>query len=381
MTTAASPHAEFFTAIKQRDYARVRDWLSRDPAPLTAFDPDSFGAPPLNIAVSRGDIEMIELLLEAGADPDLKSDWWAGGFAALHTIPPDSKDDIAPRLIEAGATVDAHAAAYLGDLRVLKQRITEDPAVVGARGGDGRMPLHFATTPEVARLLLDHGADIEARDVDHESTPVMWAAAAHPKVAQVLLDAGAKGDVFLYSAIGDTTRLATALDEAPGAGRWIIDATRFPTSKKEVTAIYAFTLGWESTPLQVAARCNQADVIRLFAARGTDLSFRAGYDHSTALHIAAWEGAVEAGHALIHAGAPLDIVSGREHENEPIGWAIVSGKVAMVKLLLSHGAAVREHHVRQARAGVTGEFEGWSRSTHEDWVEIEAMIAERTAGG
>ena len=49
-----------------------------------------------------------------------------------------------------------------------------DPQLVHARGGDGQTPLHFASTVEIAEYLLDQGADIDARDVDHVSTPAQY---------------------------------------------------------------------------------------------------------------------------------------------------------------------------------------------------------------
>ena len=49
-----------------------------------------------------------------------------------------------------------------------------DAALIHARGGDGQTPLHFASTVEVAKFLVEKGADIDARDVDHESTPAQY---------------------------------------------------------------------------------------------------------------------------------------------------------------------------------------------------------------
>jgi len=56
----------------------------------------------------------------------------------------------------------------------LKKLVSANPEVVHARGGDGQTPLHFAATVEIAEYLLDHGADIDARDIDHESTPAQY---------------------------------------------------------------------------------------------------------------------------------------------------------------------------------------------------------------
>jgi ankyrin repeat protein len=68
-------------------------------------------------------------------------------------------------LIERGATVDVHTAAHLGMLERLKELVSANPELVHARGSDGQTPLHFAPTIETARYLLDHGAEINARDV------------------------------------------------------------------------------------------------------------------------------------------------------------------------------------------------------------------------
>jgi hypothetical protein len=49
-----------------------------------------------------------------------------------------------------------------------------DPKRVHERGGDGQTPLHFARSREVVDLLLERGADPDARDVDHRATPAKW---------------------------------------------------------------------------------------------------------------------------------------------------------------------------------------------------------------
>src|SRR5688572_21030163 len=161
--------AEAMKAFHADDAARMRDILGRHPVvrgmvnePIGPFD-----SPAIIRVRSR---EMVDVLLEAGADINGRSRWWAGGFGILDCAPLD----VAEYAIERGAAVDVHAAARLGLLDTLRGLLAGDPALVHARGGDGQTPLHMAANAEVAAVLLDAGADINARDVDHESTAAQY---------------------------------------------------------------------------------------------------------------------------------------------------------------------------------------------------------------
>ena len=73
-------------------------------------------------------------------------------------------------LIGRGAVPEIHHAVRLEMVDEVRRMLAADPDSIHARGGDGQLPLHFAQTVEMAELLLNHGADVNARDVDHEST-------------------------------------------------------------------------------------------------------------------------------------------------------------------------------------------------------------------
>jgi hypothetical protein len=51
--------------------------------------------------------------------------------------------------------------------------------------------------------LVEHGADVDARDEDHDSTPAQWLISSSPEVAAWLIEHGATPDIFLASALGD----------------------------------------------------------------------------------------------------------------------------------------------------------------------------------
>jgi ankyrin repeat protein len=359
-----------FNAIKTNDAKRIASMLAADPTIVEAYDQQEFGATPINLAAARGNLEIVGLLLEHGADINRKSDWWAGGFAPIHCVFWSHHQRLGPALIERGAEVDAHAAAGLNMIDRLRRLLDEQPDRVQERGGDGQYPLHFAATREVAALLLARGAAIDARDVDHESTAAQWAARDRTDVAQYLVECGATRDPFLLTAIGDTARLTHWLDESPSALNSVIDNTTFPLTGSEAQHIYAYTLGWHATLLHAAARCGRAESIQLLIGRGMDPGIRGDYDDCTPLHVAAWEGATDAIHVLLDAGAPIDVASGSLHQNEPLGWAIVAGKVEAVRALLSRKAPVRTHHRTQAQNGAEGMFREFSREPLESWQQI-----------
>ena len=67
-------------------------------------------------------------------------------------------------------------------------------------------PLRFARTVEIAAYLLDHSADIDALDIDHESTPAQWMLGDRLEVARYLVDRGCTTDLLLAAAVGNKGR-------------------------------------------------------------------------------------------------------------------------------------------------------------------------------
>ncbi|MGH8601211.1 MAG: ankyrin repeat domain-containing protein, partial [Burkholderiales bacterium] len=216
-----SPAEALKAAVCDSDAARVRKVLKEHPELRACIDDPmpgyGFGQQALFAAVQRSDLATIDVLLNAGANIRKRTEWWAGGFGVL--------DDCAPSLVEfliqRGAVMDAHAAARLGKMEELGVLVAADRSVVHARGGDGQTPLHFASTVEVAAFLLANGAEIDARDVDHESTPAQYMLRVDQKrhyprdrqeVARYLVSHGCKTDILMAAALGDATLVRRHLD-------------------------------------------------------------------------------------------------------------------------------------------------------------------------
>ena len=264
-TRAAEPPIERFKSAVQRGDATALRRLLEQHADVRAAINDpifSFDSPAL---VAMGDEpDVADVLLEFGADPNRGSSWWAGSFHPLHGAPPR----IAERLLAAGAIPDACAAAHLDRPDLLSRILTADPSRVHERGGDGQTPLHFARSRAVVDLLLDAGADIEAKDVDHRSTPAEWmlSDADDPKksrldVARYLVDRGASVDIFLAAALGLTDRALALTAADPSVLRLRTGQGEYAEKPPSSYHVSLWAIGHNTTPLQTAARFKQLETL------------------------------------------------------------------------------------------------------------------------
>ena len=239
----------FFLAMRDGDHSLAQKLLSESPALIHSRDPDSFGQVPIAAAASRNDLKMVDLVLKAGADVDARSDWWAGSFGAMDFCDERTAD----YLISKGATLTAHAAARLGKAEELRQILQDNPAAVHARGGDGQFPLHFSQTAEIVDILMDAGADPDARDIDHEGTAAQWRI-KNAEVLQRLVQRGAATDIFIAIALDDPSRIQKHLDEDPASLNRKTNEPGNPMIPVDAPGahIYTYELGF-GRPLQVAA--------------------------------------------------------------------------------------------------------------------------------
>lgn len=265
-------------AIKADNASLVRDVLSRHPSlksrlnePLPNYD---FDTPAIIAAVNNNNRDIIDVLLEAGANINERTRWWAGSFGVLDSAGPG----LAEHLISRGATVDIHAAAGLGMIDRVRELLTLDPQLVHARGGDGQLPLHFAATVEIASLLLDHGAEIDARDIDHESTAAQYMACSRQlmewrepyrhDVARFLISRGAQTDILMASAIGDLALVERILNNNPETVRTTVSDRYFPKQDpKSGGVIYTYGFGPTKSPHLLAHQFGHTAVFDLLMQR------------------------------------------------------------------------------------------------------------------
>ena len=384
-------------AFEEQDAPRVRQLLERHPELKAKINEPSgpFDSPVITQVRTR---EMLDVLLEAGADLDAKSRWWAGGFGLLHSAEPD----LAAYAIERGAIVDAHAAARLGLLQKLRQLIAADPRWVNAPGGDGQTPLHFARTIEIAEFLLEHGANIDARDVDHESTPAQYMIRDRPEVARFLVGRGCRTDLLMAAALGDDALVRQHLDASPESIRTRVSEEYFPKiNPKSGGTIYQWALGWYVSPHEVAKEFGHKELFQLLMERSPAdvrlvvagwsadqssvqsllaqspglISSLSNSDRRQVAHAARNNNAA-AVRVMLAAGWP--VVALGQHQATPLHWAAFHGNAEMTRDLLRYHppleATDADFHGTPVGWAIHGSEHGWHCRTGDYAATVEALL-------
>jgi hypothetical protein len=406
-----TPAHQLKAAVFDSDAERVREILNSHPelrAKINDPLPDAaFGEHALYAAVQRSDRATIDVLLSAGADIRKRTEWWAGGFGVLDDCHPDMVEFLLAR----GAVHDAHSAARLGLLPELRQLVAADPEIVHARGGDGQTPLHFASTSEVAQFLLEQGADIDARDIDHESTPAQYMLrVSQPRhypndrqnVARYLVSRGCYTDILMAAALGDAGLVRHHLDRDPACIRMSVSEEWFPKQNPRAGGtIYIWTFGWHRTAHSVARDFGHEDVFQLlmertpentklalacelgdeavfhqFLARNPDIARSLSEEDRLKLPNAAQNNNTKAVRLMLEAGWPVDTPG--DAGATALHWAGFHGNAEMAREILRFHPTLelksRDYAGTALSWTIYGSGNGWHRNTGDYVGTVRALL-------
>ena len=272
-------------------------------------------------ACAEGHLEEVERRLHQPQDPNTADAAALEKYAALHVAASNGHLDVVRILLEAGASCDSdegiritplHWAAEMGHLEVVSL-LLQAGASSNAADAHGRTALCWAADNghlEVVRTLLEAGASCDQATTDNSEFPLLSAAAAgyleivrlwlrgHQAVVRLLL--AARGDgadetretPFHLAALNGHMELVHLLLEAG-------------TSCNQATS-------QGTTALHCAAQNGHLEVVHVLLKAG------AAYDHATvggwtALHFAAWDGHLEVVRLLVEIGSACDATT---HEGE-----------------------------------------------------------------
>jgi ankyrin repeat protein len=277
------------TAASMGDLARVQALLAADPSlanrPVDYVSYYAASGTPLRNAAARGHLELVRLLLDHGADPNLREEGIAPNGHALYAAAAGGHYEVARLLLERGAYPNPAVES------------SADALSRARSNGDARM----------IELLCSYGA---AREVhllayagDVETAAAVFA--ANPAMAD------------------DPEALANAAGE--GQEAFVRLMLRY---RPELPARLEFP-GWS-----VGARTPELN----------ELLFRHGMNPSggdwleiTPLHHFAGSGDIEKAALFLDHGADLH-ARDEDIRSTPLGWAAKFGRAAMVQFLLERGA-------------------------------------------
>jgi ankyrin repeat protein len=245
------------------------------------------------IAIHKGDLPMVQILLDAGA--------------SVNYI-----DDVSP--------LPLNVAVKHGYTAIV-QLLLNNGADVNALNDDSQSALHFASildVPEIAVLLLDRDADIHDTD-EHTMTPVHAAAQNNsPNVLRVLINRG--GDINL-SGIHNFTPLHVASRFGNPAITSVLIESRANLNMLDDTG---------KSPLLLALHKNYPDVATQLIIAGADLEVKDS-EEKTALFLAVEKNDEELVALLVSRNA--NVLAANWGGYTPLSTAVLEDNLTLVRLL------------------------------------------------
>jgi len=256
-------------------------------------------------AAQGGRLAIVELLLAHGADTEMRD---SEGRSALIDAAASGHAEVARVLVEAGARVGLVEAAALGDSTTVKAFLSAGADLDGDLTGSALWWAAGNGQAEAVRLLLDGGADVNARVGRSVTALIQAALMGRTEVVKTLLARGA--DVNAYDGRGAMALHASLVSTVHGC---------------------------------------KVDVVRALLAAGAQVKARTQFSwptHTggTALMEAALHGATDCARALIEYGADVEAVSDIDEDGVG-GWtallaAVANNRLDTTRLLIESGADV-----------------------------------------
>jgi ankyrin repeat protein len=297
MFGAETPSVEpLFHAIQNSDLRAVKHLLDRG-VDANAHDADD--TPALMAAVLYADAGCVKLLLDRGANPNATNK--AGATALMWAVPDIAKVKL---LVASGADVNASS-----------KNLGRTPLLIAAS---------FPESVPVLQLLLDHGADIHAKDRRGTHALGRAALSADVEVVRFLVEHGCDPNESGY---GTTIRYAR---------------------QYRPTLEYLLSKGAkvEKDALAMAAHWQDPKLIETWIERGADVNARAGPYNRTALMTAVASEQAGAGTVKLLLEKGADPNAEDTERERPLDWALYRADHEKIAVLEQFGA-MRGHGPRQ----------------------------------
>ncbi len=299
------------------------------------FDPnavDRIDAPPLHMAAGEARTESIKVLLKHGVEVDLQEA--SDGWTALHYAAREDSLETIQFLIESGANTEL--TCIHGDTPLViamrfgnyaaTEALLEAGVNVSPFNKKGKTPLHqaaaYGSPVEMCRLVLDHGADINAlTESKFPTTPISLAIEnKNNKVLSLFIDRGAVIDKQLPGETAPPIHAACMFDNIEALELLVKSGADVNMPSNKVAA-----------PLHAAAINGSLDCIKFLVEAGAIIKMPFNMERVSPLHLAADKGNLDAVRMLVALGSDPQAVSPKGET--PADFAKESGHQAVFEYL------------------------------------------------
>jgi len=284
----------------------------------------------LHFTAGAGNVAATSALLAAAAKIEIEDD---EGETPLFAAVRSGNEGVALMLMDHGANTEhvskngwtlLHHAAGKGCNKVLR-RLLKAVGKVDLVTSTGATSLHFAANESVAALLLSTGASVDVQDIEGICALHIAAENGDLPLVRRLIKAGGTADLA-------TTKGMTALHYSAWAGQ--SNVFRYLIQNCFVNLNNVAETGW--SPLALAASNGHVDIVRHLLVKGANVNPTVEKSIS-AISCASEEGHLEIVQILLKYNANLEAA---HNEHGPLSLAISAQHYEVVKALILEGANV-----------------------------------------
>ena len=189
--------SNIFNHIRRGLYDNVYNCIEKEKINVNQRDDDT-GNPPLIFAVQENQKEIVILLLNHGADPNITD--WTGKNTALDIAEQKNHIGLIEILQKKGARYGSgssfHLAAKNGDIVSVEEMLNKGHTLNEVDAAKGWTALHYAVhygQKHLVEYLLVRGVDVNAKDFLGKNNPIdVLALGNRGEIVKILIKAGAK---------------------------------------------------------------------------------------------------------------------------------------------------------------------------------------------
>ncbi|KAH8204346.1 hypothetical protein TruAng_001509 [Truncatella angustata] len=312
----------------------------------------------LQAASYIGHKEIVELLLEKGAEVNIQS---GKSETALQAASRNGHKEIVELLLEKGAEINIQSGHYGTALQAasctchkeIVELLLEKGAEVNIQSGYYGTALQAVSRnghKEIVRLLLEKGAEVNIQSGKSEAALQAASRNGHKEIVELLLEKGA--EINIQSGFYGTALQAASCT----CHKEIVELLLEKGAEVNIQS------GFYGTALQAASRNGHKEIVELLLEKGAEVNIQSGH-YETALQAASRNGHKDTVELLLEKGAEVNIQSG--YYGTALQATSRNGHKEIVELLLEKGADV---NIQSGHYGTA--LQAASRNGHKDIVEL-----------